>query len=180
MAEITLPYDLKDVKTNEDSEVIPKALWLCEVVRGTYMEAKDDKSAQIALTIKVIEAEKPENAGYVGAQWVEYLSLLPSVSWKMKQFLCGLYGREVEGKKVDPVKWQGKKLAIRTMIDNYGGVEKTKADRFMAVAKFRKPQLPGEEPDPMAEPTPPPTANGTSRAATPPPAPPAADDDVSI
>lgn len=179
MAKITLPYDLKDVPSGEDSEIIPKGLYLCEVVRATFMEAKrgedgKDKAAQIAITFKVVEAEKPELAGYVGAQFQDYLQpFTESVKWKMKQFADGLYGRQVEGKTLDTDKWIGKKLAIRTMVDNYQGREKTKVDRYMAESKFRKPKV-DDDGDPMDAP---PASNGVSTKAPPAPAP---DDEVAI
>lgn len=179
MAKITLNYDLKDVPSGEDSEVVPKGLYLCEVVRATVMEAKtaDDgsqKAMQIAITFKIVEAEKPELAGYVGAQFQDYLQpMTETVRWKMKQWTDALYGRPVEGKVLDTDRWIGRKVAIRTMVDNYNNREKTKVDRYLAEAKFRKPKA---EDDPMDLPKP--AANGTAKAA---PAPtPAADDEVAL
>lgn len=181
MAIINLPYDLKDVPTDEAGEVIPKGFYLCEVAKAVMMEAKtaDDgtqKSAQIAITFKVVESEKPELAGYVGAQFNEYIQpFTESVKWKMKQWMDALYGRSVEGKKIDTDKWIGRKVAIRTMVDNYNNRERTKVDRFLPEAKFRKPSA-GE--DPMELPKAAPTSNGATKAA--PAAAPKDDDEVAI
>jgi hypothetical protein len=135
------------------------------------------KHAQVAVTFKIIEAEKPENAGYVGAQFRDYIMpFLESVRWKMVSWTDALYGRQTEGKKLDTDKWIGRKVTIRTMVDTYNNRESTKVDRYMAEAKFRKPSA-GEDPMELPKAAAP-TANGAPKAA--PVAAPAPDDEVAI
>ena len=136
--EIDLGYDLGDAKRSEDSEIVPKGQYLVEVARGNILPPHDDKSATAMITLKVIDAEKLENANYIGAQFMIFIPLMLSVNWKQAQFMDAALGVKITGKKFNLAPTIGKRLVARVIVDDYQGKDSNKVERFMAAAKFRK------------------------------------------
>lgn len=136
--EIELGYDLGDQKRNEDSEIVPKGQYLTEIVRGSILPAKDDKKAQILLSIKVVDSEKVENANYIGAQFIETLSLAETAGWKVAQFQDAVHGVKTTGRKLNLAALAGKRMVCRVSVETYEGRERTRVERFMHASKFRK------------------------------------------
>lgn len=138
--EIDLGYDVADAKRSEGSELVPAGQHLVEIERLTKMDGNAERGtgASLLISFRIVDTEKPEHQAFVGAQFLDAISLKESVKWKVASFLDAVYGRQATGRKIESNAVVGKRIMVRTVTEKYEGVERTQVNRYMPASKWRK------------------------------------------
>lgn len=179
--EIPLQYELGDVDRNEDSEIVPEGTYLLKLgVR--YSPPKDGRDGGLVVSCTVRDAE-PANKQYVGAQFVDFITLKPTVKFRMANFLDAIYGRKVDGKSIQLPDLQGAEVAANVIKDGYDNKVRSRVDRYLHKSKWRVAAAVGSS-TPTLGPQPPPPQKANGKVASAPAQlsvlPPATEDDGDV
>ena len=181
--EIPLSFDLGDVDRSADSEIIPEGVYLLKT-KARYSPPKDGHDPGLIVLAKVIDTE-PENRSYIGAEFATFVSLGKKSDFRLANYMDAVYGRKVDGNKIQLPDLDGQEVVGNVIKDDYDNKIRSKVDRFLHKSKWRvapgsgaaKPAAPKQPELPTSAPKPAPKA---APKPAPAPAPAEGDDDVPI
>lgn len=115
----------------ESFPLIPKGKYPAKVVKAE-LSTNSNGNDQIAVTFEITAGK------YKGARVMNYFVLIDQARWKLKEFMEAV-GMKASGKVViDCDKFKGKTCEIHTIVDDYGGDEKTRCSKYAPLGKKAK------------------------------------------
>ncbi len=126
MPEIIFPEEQEE---RVDFESVPPGTYLCEIEE--VEEVEGGKAGYFRWELRILEGE------YKGRMIFTITSFSPNALWKLRQLLHALGCRIEAGKKyhLEPQMFIGKKVRVKTYLEQYEGRDYTRVKRFISVGE---------------------------------------------
>ena len=136
---IELGEDIGSIPRQDQAEVVPASTYLVEIVGVTKLEPdpKKDKGGQLFVRYKIEDVANPDYTKYKNAVFVDTLSLKSQSLWKLALISDAIEGKKVEGTSIKYKSWIGKKLVVRTSLEDWQGSQQTRCQTFAHTSAWR-------------------------------------------